>query len=437
MPGGEIEVLTYGIKDKYIKGENSQNSFFIKKFSGHTIFSQEPISYPLDKGHLSFNEKQTCSIKVPRAGDLLAQTYLSVELPAIYSSREMAFRWIPYIGDFLFEKYQIRVGPSVIEERHNDLHHIWNELTHNIERYHNYNRMVGHLPSLYKPENATQSGLYPIGTKNQPSIDKQTLYIPLQFYFSDYSMAFPLIAAQHQDIEIKVTFRPLKKLYLLQQKNANNELEFLPPDITNKDHSIYRFLDPNDKKESKSQVNINQHILFNYIFLDSKEREFFAYNQLSYLIPQSKEYKTIIQGTERVKLPFNEPTKELIWFLRPIDYEERNGYIEYSNNGKHYMNKARLLVFNKDRIKTQHASYFNYIQPYEHHTSAPRDGIYVFSFALYPESNQPSGSFELGLVDNLELEIEPVDTINKYEVVVYALTYNVLNFAAGRTVLQW
>ena len=36
--------------------------------------------------------------------------------------------------------------------------------------------------------------------------------------------------------------------------------------------------------------------------------------------------------------------------------------------------------------------YFNYLQPYDHHSNTPSDGINVYSFALLPEEQQPSGS---------------------------------------------
>ena len=34
--------------------------------------------------------------------------------------------------------------------------------------------------------------------------------------------------------------------------------------------------------------------------------------------------------------------------------------------------------------------YFNFLQPYQHHTNIPSTGINIYSFALYPEDHQPS-----------------------------------------------
>jgi hypothetical protein len=42
--------------------------------------------------------------------------------------------------------------------------------------------------------------------------------------------------------------------------------------------------------------------------------------------------------------------------------------------------------------------YFNYVQPYEHHTNKP--SIYTYSFALHPEQHQPSGFANVSHIDS-------------------------------------
>jgi len=48
-------------------------------------------------------------------------------------------------------------------------------------------------------------------------------------------------------------------------------------------------------------------------------------------------------------------------------------------------------------------NYFNYVQPYQHHTRTPSDGVNVYSFALNPETHQPSGTANLSRIDTTEL----------------------------------
>jgi hypothetical protein len=45
-----------------------------------------------------------------------------------------------------------------------------------------------------------------------------------------------------------------------------------------------------------------------------------------------------------------------------------------------------------ERLEEKEANYFNIIQPHKHHTAVPKQGIYCYSFALFPENYRPSGS---------------------------------------------
>jgi hypothetical protein len=81
-------------------------------------------------------------------------------------------------------------------------------------------------------------------------------------------------------------------------------------------------------------------------------------------------------------------------------------------------------------------SYFNYVQPYQHHTNIPSNrGINVYSFALKPEEHQPSGTLNMSRIDTAVLSMETQSgyltgqqngTIN-----IYAVNYNVLRIMSG------
>jgi hypothetical protein len=59
-------------------------------------------------------------------------------------------------------------------------------------------------------------------------------------------------------------------------------------------------------------------------------------------------------------------------------------------------NTDTLIQLNgHDRFSARQGSYFNYVQPYQHHSSTPSDGVNVYSFALFPEEVQPSGSVNI------------------------------------------
>jgi hypothetical protein len=97
---------------------------------------------------------------------------------------------------------------------------------------------------------------------------------------------------------------------------------------------------------------------------------------------------------------------------------------------------AKLLLNGHDRFSERKGTYFNLVQPYQHHTNIPDSpGINVYSFALKPEEQQPSGTCNMSRIDNatLLLTVHPdiaSTNLNK-KLRVYAVNYNVLRIMSG------
>jgi hypothetical protein len=66
---------------------------------------------------------------------------------------------------------------------------------------------------------------------------------------------------------------------------------------------------------------------------------------------------------------------------------------------------ALLQLNGHDRFDRREGAYFNYVQPDQHHTNTPADGINVYAFAIHPEQHQPSGTANLSRIDNTQLNI--------------------------------
>jgi len=110
---------------------------------------------------------------------------------------------------------------------------------------------------------------------------------------------------------------------------------------------------------------------------------------------------------------------------------------------------AAIIQLNgHDRFDRRRGNYFNYVQPYQHHTHTPADGINVYSFALLPEQHQPSGTANLSRIDNTQLNIWFRDRSVNFEcagcfapslnfwcndslLFVFAFSYNVLRIMSG------
>ena len=95
----------------------------------------------------------------------------------------------------------------------------------------------------------------------------------------------------------------------------------------------------------------------------------------------------------------NNHIKEIIWFLRRTDMIPKyNNYINYTGSSiysenMHIMNNAVIKWANDTNRADYNAEYYNNIQPYYYHTNIPRTGIYCYSFALFPEKVNTSGSY--------------------------------------------
>jgi len=96
---------------------------------------------------------------------------------------------------------------------------------------------------------------------------------------------------------------------------------------------------------------------------------------------------------------------------------------------------AKLQLNGQDRFSEREGTYFDLVQPYQHHTRNPDTGINVYSFALRPEEHQPSGSCNFSRIDNATLQLvlsnATVSGTSTAKVRVYATNYNVLRVMSG------
>jgi hypothetical protein len=92
---------------------------------------------------------------------------------------------------------------------------------------------------------------------------------------------------------------------------------------------------------------------------------------------------------------------------------------------------AKLQLNGHDRFQERDGSYFNYVQPAQHFSNTPADGINVYSFALKAEDHQPTGSCNFSRIDNATLNITTGSVPASSLVNVYVQNYNVLRVMSG------
>ena len=104
---------------------------------------------------------------------------------------------------------------------------------------------------------------------------------------------------------------------------------------------------------------------------------------------------------------------------------------------------ALLQLNGHDRFDRREGNYFNYVQPFQHHSNVPHDGVYIYSFGLHPEQHQPSGSANLSRIDNTQLNLWFHDSTFRpglphlnflnpdNKLYIFAISYNVLRIMSG------
>ena len=190
-------------------------------------------------------------------------------------------------------------------------------------------------------------------------------------------------------------------------------------------------------------------LLVEYIFLDDEERIRFSRARHEYLIEQLFfNGDEVIDGLhESFKIGFNQPIKELIWvtqlsqtrnccvnqtfnYTDSLILDDRNNYI-----GKNIIKRETILFNGLERISMRSSKYFSWIQPYQYHSHNPYSAtINVYSFSLYPEKYQPSGTANFAKIDNAYLRIavrRKINYCNSALLRIYGVAYNIFRVSNG------
>jgi len=301
----------------------------------------------------------------------------------------------------LIDEVSIEIGGQTIDKHYGLWLNIWNELTQTSEKSEGYNMMIGNTADM-----TTEMAATSLSTTDVDEISAYTMYIPLQFWFCrNPGLALPLIALQYHEVKFNITFKAFADLHV----KTGGDLSKTP--------------------------SLEASLFVDYIYLDTDERRQFAQVQHEYLIEQLQftgAESIAGQGAYKSKLALNHPCKELIWVIRDsagagsgnLDPEVTNG----SPSDYVAVRTAKLQLNGQDRFSERKGEYFNLVQPYQHHTCIPSDGIYVYSFALNPEQHQPSGTVNMSRIDNATLHINADGAGNLH---VFAVNYNVLRIMAG------
>ena len=319
MGGGLMQLGAYGAQDVYLSG-NPQITFWKVTYRRYTNFAMEAIEQTFN-GQADFGRRVTCTVS--RNGDLAHTTILQVTLPQIgqelanSSGGDVYARWLDFPGEQLISQVEVEIGGQRIDRHYGDWMHIWNQLTMPVGQEQGYFQMVGNttqLTYITDPSFADVDGPCESDAPRQicaprNALPETTLYIPLHFWFcKNPGLALPLIALQYHEVRINIDLRPIDEcLWAVSTLNCGTGSS------SSKVNAAY------------NQSLVAASLYVNYVFLDTDERRRMAQNPHEYLIEQLQFTgdESVGSSSNKIKLNFNHPVKELVWVVQPdqnVDY---------------------------------------------------------------------------------------------------------------------
>lgn len=451
MPGGLMQLIVTGAQDQYITA-SPEFSFYKAALKRHSNFSMESVRQTfLTKPVLeSTSTSYTC--RIGRVADLLGEVYLSFQLPNIYSDDKLRFQWISNLAYHMIDTYSVRVDTQLIDQGYGEWLDVWNELTMPIGKRSVHDRMIGNVQEFVSPQslnvkviienNNVRYSYYPAATADSPSIRGRRFFVPLTFWFTrNPSLALPLVALQYQTVDITIEFKSVESLYQLYDEQTDT---YISPANYREKYSNVPGLDVSIANftafggNGPSSIDLDAYLECNFIYLDEAERRMIATTQLDFMVERVyRSQHDGVRGQATMDLVFSNPIKEVVWFTRRSDVRRYNTWSNFTatvaeNSMAPILSTAKLMWNGLERFEEKPATYFNLIQPWQHHTASPREGVYAYSFAIFPEKHQPSGSFNASMVNKVQMYATTTDASLEVDFTIFGLYYNIFRVMGGR-----
>ena len=452
MPGGLMSLLATGAQDHYTN-ITPEMSYFKQVYKRHTNFSMESFRLTFTtKPVIMETTKNQFKCRISRLGDLLQQVYLYFELPEIYSDGNLQFRWINQVANYMIYQYNVTIDTQLVDQKWGEWMDVWNELVLTADKKYGYDKMIGNVEEFTSPRNLSPTIIvrnnrllyssYPVSDRatSTPSLRSKSFYVPLDFWFTKNStLALPLISLQYQNIDVTIELRPIYELYQIYDGSIG---KFVSPFFysQNNPSKASTVTINNFTKDHNKIIDLNAYLDCNYIFLDNAERTYIASNTMDFLVERvyNVQKTGLLSGYNFIDLNISNSIKEILWVLRRGDINNYNDWTNLTpaiplDDTFSILKSAKIVWNGQDRFEEKPYEYFNLLQPFQHHTSAPRAGIHTYSFAIYPEKVNPSGSYNASIINKQQLTftLNSYSGINSFDASVYALYYNIFRVMAG------
>jgi len=387
------------------------------------------------------------------------------------------YSWKDKIGIYLFEYFEMSIGSNQIVKLSPNYVDMYGQLTYQNPII--YDAMINDIQNVKR------------NYINEKFTNDDYVYLKVPFWFcQNYGLAFPLVSLQFNDLQFKlktkniidcinITFPNQNREDLVNQQFLNNLNKILSEELQISVLLEYASLDSNERqkfvqsgheylitqvqeisftnvspfnatfdvnmfhcvkdlywniiKQPTNIYNNNTNVYYETVILNeynSKEPSYIAY--LNELYNPFIKFNTFIfiNGlyTYENLIITGELTNEQHDYDVSIVLAQKTRFIPYAINSSIILNSVSLI--------NQPYNYFNYVQTYNYYNSIPQLGTNVYSFSLYPNDVQPSGSCNIGRIPKVTLNLQLLkydnnNQENNYLLRLYGTNYNILRIIGG------
>jgi hypothetical protein len=436
-----IDLATFDEIEKYLYNGPTAITYFVRCVRKATWFSQVPVPLTQNAGNPEFNGD--VAFQISRAGDYLLHVWLRFTLPEVSISQTSAqgtgIRWAANVGHNLIDLTWISFNDLKVQEFDSFWLDMWSAFTVSASKRTGYNNMIGNVADL---------------TTTALSLPAYTVNVPLPYFFTRNSgIALPTAALPYNEMRINFEFRDWRELLIFDGNASPNDLNV----------------------NSRSPTLRNVQLWANYAVVSNEERVKMGKCPRDMVIEQVQRHggrafnaaDIGVNANASFDIRFNHSIKALFWNIcnaTICNSANGNQAREWSNyttggicsaipagnpvangaNGTDPISLSSLLYENTFRLFEMGSDYYSLVQPWFHWTTIPDEtGYHVYTYALEPESMDPSGSTNYGKLTNVSLQLTPSqDAVDAneagaeperqvFQVYIRALNFNIVRVSGG------
>lgn len=374
--------------------------------------------------------------------------------------------WCNAVGFKIIEDAALEIGSQTIDKVYSHYLYMWEELSQKAGK--SIAQMIGKYSSLA------------VGKCESKYFRR--LHVPLPFFHTRTTGAsLPIVSLQFHSVKVKCRFSKLADLLVngatgtssssvtatvgtetvtFQTSVRPGEESLQSSDASQSTGILTKYGSGSGNQTELgarlSESDIKVQVEAMYIYLDMQERSKFSSGSFQLLM--SEAHTTSTPGAVKtpevnIELDFNHAIIEILFAVLQKKNEDAHKHFAYGGvtdpvTGKvmDAVKHVSLSLNNSNRVQDDNNGfYFRQVQPYQHHSSIPDSHVYSYSFALYPESENPSGQCNFSRIDTKKLKLTLDNAMftdntavggadnsnNSCKVLIFARNWNLLRVTLG------